>query len=725
MSNISLADKVTVNSTSIDIGELELVKEKKLTGVIKLPNNEVAETDIWINFNIYDGLGNNFYSQTKIEENQNSALLSAVVSNGEFYIQYSIGESNPYVRSGYYSDKGTVSSINLADKVTINSNTIDIGELELIKGNKVNGTISLPDNYLNSEDVSVTLYIIDQLNIYNINKQLIIPRDQNSSEFEVYLPVGDYSMFYIIYHDSFVSYGYYNSQGTVNSAMNQEIISVRGLGLSDVDLQLIPIKISIIDPPSSLRVGQTYKLNATSNLYIYDFIWSSDKTDVITVGDEGVLRAVGLGNAVISVTDTNNKFSDQVIIEVIDNVSDLGEYGDYRYKTVLGGTAIEIVEYTGVSKDIEIPSSIDSKIVISVGKDAFKGKGLTNVILPVELEEIGVSAFYGNNLTGISLPESLRNIGEASFAYNRIETIDLPINVSGIGNSAFSNNRLLVLSLPENIEYIGSSSFAGNLITEITFNEKLKEIGSFAFSGNELESIVIPSSVEKIDAYAFNGNLIKEVIIPRNLRLISVGLFGNNQLEDVVIEDGVESIENYAFSNNKISRITIPSSVKSIGDNSFSNNQTYAVDMTIIGEEGSYAQIYAFNKGYSFIDNSISSFGIMSKDYSDFYVIFSEENEMLVESVFDLIPKENQVFSTNYFASKIFKTNVSFNYEDKLVTLNDPENRLKEILAVENYYIKEEIVFVDIINIAKLLNKEIIIDLERKTIIIELKESDF
>ena len=70
------------------------------------------------------------------------------------------------------------------------------------------------------------------------------------------------------------------------------------------------------------------------------------------------------------------------------------------------------------SKDVIIPSEIDSFKVLKIGSTAFESKKLTNVVIPEGIVEIGSAAFHNNNLTTVTIPSTVTTIGVNAFYMN-------------------------------------------------------------------------------------------------------------------------------------------------------------------------------------------------------------------------------------------------------------------------------------------------------------------
>ena len=90
--------------------------------------------------------------------------------------------------------------------------------------------------------------------------------------------------------------------------------------------------------------------------------------------------------------------------------------GDYTYRVI--DTGAEIMEYYGQGGAINLPETLDSLPVVSVGLCAFIMRtDLTAVTLPKTLRHIGGSAFEGcSALTSITLNDGLETIEYRAFA---------------------------------------------------------------------------------------------------------------------------------------------------------------------------------------------------------------------------------------------------------------------------------------------------------------------
>ena len=151
---------------------------------------------------------------------------------------------------------------------------------------------------------------------------------------------------------------------------------------------------------------------------------------------------------------------------------------DYEIKIIDNGQAVEITNYKGKKKDVQIPSRIKNLPVTVIGKSAFFSSmslsligitiPLTSVTIPDSVTSIGEWAFSGNKLTSVTIPNSVTSIGEAAFSDNQLTSVVIPNSVTSISKSAFSENQLTSVVIPDSVTYIGALAFYKNELTSIT-----------------------------------------------------------------------------------------------------------------------------------------------------------------------------------------------------------------------------------------------------------------
>lgn len=119
------------------------------------------------------------------------------------------------------------------------------------------------------------------------------------------------------------------------------------------------------------------------------------------------------------------------------------------------------VIYTGSSKDIVIPTSLNEIIIKEIGQRAFYNTGLIAVNFEEgsQLKRIHNKAFYCNNLADIVLPDSVERIDLWAFRNNNLTEIKLPTNLNTIEEKAFSENNLNKITIGSNVNHIGQAAF--------------------------------------------------------------------------------------------------------------------------------------------------------------------------------------------------------------------------------------------------------------------------
>ena len=226
-----------------------------------------------------------------------------------------------------------------------------------------------------------------------------------------------------------------------------------------------------------------------------------------------------------------------------------------QLEVVSDGDGCMITKYNGFDdKKIVIPSQINGKKVIGIGKTVFGGcKNLEEVIFEEGCRYIGRGAFCGcENLTKVKFPKSLKEIGQGAFQTSGIKEIVLPPNVDVIGDHAFSSCKNL---------------------THIILSGKLRCIPSSAFWYSKIEHIDIPDNIKAIGFAAFANTPLKEIDLPEGLQVISGDAFRDcRNLEKITIHSNVSKIEEHVFDN---------------------------ASPTIFCAAGSYAQQYARKNNFS------------------------------------------------------------------------------------------------------------------------------
>ena len=212
----------------------------------------------------------------------------------------------------------------------------------------------------------------------------------------------------------------------------------------------------------------------------------------------------------------------------------------------------------------------------TIGKYAFYGCSLTDIILSNNVTSIGEYAFYGCDFVNITIPDGVTTIGEYTFSScSSLRSITIPDGVTTIGNSAFFGcSSLTSITIPDNVTTIREHTFQDcSSLTGITIPDGVTTIGDSAFQGcSLLRSITIPDGVTTIGSSAFYGcTSLRSITIPDSVTTIGSSAFqGCTSLRSITIPGSVTEINSYAFQNcSSLTSITIPDSVTTIGISAF------------------------------------------------------------------------------------------------------------------------------------------------------------
>ena len=269
---------------------------------------------------------------------------------------------------------------------------------------------------------------------------------------------------------------------------------------------------------------------------------------------------------------------------------------------------------TGLKK-IQIP---DTVTVINDGAfaECFR---LTDVTIGNVVTKINNDAFLECiSLEEITIPDSVTEIGYTVFRdCSSLKTIEIPDTIINMGHGVFLNcESLTAVEFSENVEIMPKDTFKGcSSLKEAILPEKTKEIGACAFQNCvALEKVYIPQSTKTIGNQAFMGceALSDVTIADYSITSIGTDVFKDCPgLVSVVLPKGLTTIGSQAFMNDTgLTSVTIPESVTSIDSTAFS----YPKKTTIYGKTGSYAETFANEYGFTFVDISIPAEGIILKD---------------------------------------------------------------------------------------------------------------
>ena len=237
--------------------------------------------------------------------------------------------------------------------------------------------------------------------------------------------------------------------------------------------------------------------------------------------------------------NTEKSLKNQKFVLVEDNSKFIDS--DFTYDgSKITGFSEEGLKKLETSKNVELPEkSSDGTAITTIGKAAFRNKGIESVTIPETVTTIEDFAFNNNKLTTINLGKNLKKLGTSVFGVNQITKVTIPANIGEIPGGLFTMNPITELTIEDGIKKIGQSAFVGNELTELTIPKSVESIGRMAFkSGNRyaktgtLKKLTLNEGLKEIDSKAFVNNILEEVNVPSSLEKIADDSFQGNVGKD-------------------------------------------------------------------------------------------------------------------------------------------------------------------------------------------------
>lgn len=165
------------------------------------------------------------------------------------------------------------------------------------------------------------------------------------------------------------------------------------------------------------------------------------------------------GKTPAAIPEIPTKSQMQVVLPVVDAEENNHATSGSEFVLSAGGI---ITSYTGTASHVEIPSSIDGRVVYGIGSGAFQGNTtMESVTLPRTLERIESSSFSGcTSLHTVNLNEGLQYIGVSAFASTTsLQSIWFPSTLVELAEKAFEKSGLTSLYVPETVRIMGEYVF--------------------------------------------------------------------------------------------------------------------------------------------------------------------------------------------------------------------------------------------------------------------------
>lgn len=297
--------------------------------------------------------------------------------------------------------------------------------------------------------------------------------------------------------------------------------------------------------------------------------------------------------------------------------------GDFSYTVNADGTSCTLTGYSGSEKELAIPEAIDGYTVTALGNSLFSfEKGPEAIIIPKTVTSYNHPFTFSfsqimksvtvaeDNPAFSSLDGVLFNKDKTVLEYYPVareaEAYVVPEGVQSIAGYAFEDSQLVSVKLPRTLKSIGNYAFSHcTELTEIVIPDGTLSIGSSAFRNCEaMKSAFIPDSATDLgSALFYSSAALESVRLPKDIKKIPASmLFECVSVKEFTIPSGVTEIEKQAFGRcTELSKVIIPESVVTIGSNAFMRSQSSG-PLTVYGVKGSYAEIYAAEKGFIFAE---------------------------------------------------------------------------------------------------------------------------
>lgn len=454
-----------------------------------------------------------------------------------------------------------------------------------------------------------------------------------------------------------------------------------------------------------VRRYKTYKIKYSVDLPSGKTTFQSADEKIAKVNAEGLITAVNAGTTYIAVSNGNATELINVTVEnpPVDVINEQTTKGGVKYYFIDGENDEITVRITGCGDNVTeavVPSMIGSYPVKEIQENAFKNKkSLKRVEINKNVETIGASAFENcAALESISIPTTLKSVDENAFAgceklskiyikslkkYNEIQFYNSENNTafpSGNANTVYLNGKAL-----ENVRITKDfgkirNDFLANCVSlkKLIIDEGISATGENSFCGCiGLEEISLPDSIERIDYSFRNCSSLKEAEIPVNVKRIAQGAFTDcTSLEKVnyfatECKDYGYKFEPAFSGCTSLKKICIGENVTDIAYYIFNNSGS---GLEVYGKTGTYAERFAKENGFLFMDSSVSKTRI---DFDDTFESGGEYSESLVVEPLPAKP------SLNTKSTKL-KAGASTALEVKNGSLKKISSSNKNVVAVKN-----------------------------------------
>ncbi len=227
--------------------------------------------------------------------------------------------------------------------------------------------------------------------------------------------------------------------------------------------------------------------------------------------------------------------------------------GDWKYIIESGNATI--VEYTGNSSIVTIPSTLNNITVDKIGDRVFFGRAdITEVIIPSSVTKLGEYVFAYSGITSLSIPSGVTELSGICLGCDSLASISIPESVTKLTHSAFCGCVSLSgsFTIPSGITDIGYKAFFGcTSLTTLRVSNNVVNIWESAFEEcTSIQQIMFPTSLKRIAYKAFYNctSLTRIRGFSDNLKFIDASAFAYcSSLTSVSSFSGPVIIGRHAF----------------------------------------------------------------------------------------------------------------------------------------------------------------------------------
>ncbi|SCY69845.1 Leucine rich repeat-containing protein [Lachnospiraceae bacterium XBB2008] len=165
-----------------------------------------------------------------------------------------------------------------------------------------------------------------------------------------------------------------------------------------------------------------------------------------------------------------------------------------------------------------LPSQISGIPIKKIGKEAFKGLKLNEVVLSDSIEEIGDSAFKSTDLRKISITTRVKRIGNSAFAncYSlEIETLRIAPGMT-VETEAFSYVTINTLYI-DSPDKCFPRAFAYAEIHKVRFGSEVRSLPRELFAYASVPAVKLPKGLPEIPEKCFYSSGLKKLLIPSSV----------------------------------------------------------------------------------------------------------------------------------------------------------------------------------------------------------------